>query len=99
TGAAGSPTQPSCTGGKWRRRRPRCASQGGACGSAGRTTEDAAREARKPGGQRSGGGGQALTMVQNSLAVISASYSAECASSPLQGKPAACTARASTVWP
>src|SRR5690606_28724779 len=73
--------------------------QGGACGSAGRTTEDAAREARKPGGQRSGGVGQALTMVQNSLAVISASYSAECASSPLQGKPAACTARASTVWP
>ena len=37
--------------------------------------------------------------LQNNAAVFSASYTAECASSPFQSMPAACTARASTVCP
>lgn len=45
------------------------------------------------------GVGQELTILQNSSAVRSVSYTAECASFGSHSKPAACTARASTVWP
>ena len=38
-------------------------------------------------------------MVQNNFAVLTVSYSAECADDSSQSIPAACAARASTVWP
>src|SRR3569833_4779597 len=42
---------------------------------------------------------QRLTMWQKRSAVRSASYSAECASPCFHSSPAACAARANTVWP
>jgi hypothetical protein len=42
---------------------------------------------------------QRLTTAQNSSAVRSVSYTAECASSPFHSLPAAASARLSTVWP
>ena len=45
------------------------------------------------------GRGHVVAMVQNSLAFCSVSYTALCASSASQPRPAAVAARKSTVWP